>query len=59
MCTSAVTSEGKYLKALMKDKLDKEIDTFTLYCDSQRSIALTKNSIHHGRMERIVKYFIT
>ena len=44
MSISAATQEGKYLKPLMKDMLNNEINyTFTLYCDSQNAIALTKN----------------
>ena len=38
----------------MKDMLNNEINnTFTLYCDSQSAIALTKNTIHHQRSKYI------
>ena len=51
---SAAIQEGKYLTALMKDMLNNEINyTFTLYCDSQSAIALTKNPIHHQRSKHI------
>ena len=54
MSISAATQEGKYLKALMKDMLNNEINcTFTLYCDSQSASALTKNPIHHQRSKHI------
>ena len=51
---SAAAQEGKYLKALMKDMLNNEINyTFILYCDSQSGIALTKIPINHQRSKHI------
>ena len=42
MFINADTLEGKYQKAVMKDMLNNEINTFTLYYASQSAIALTK-----------------
>ena len=54
MSISAVTQEGKYLTTLMKDMLNNGMNySFTLYCDSQSAIALTKNAIHHQRSKHI------
>ena len=54
MSISAATQEGKYLKALMKDMLNNEMNySFTLYCDSQSAMALSKNSIHYQRSKPI------
>ena len=52
MSISAATQEGKYLTALMKDMINNEINyALTLYCDSQRAVALTKKPHTLPKME--------
>lgn len=40
----------------MKDMLNKEIDTFILYSDSQYAIVLVKNPIHHHRSKHKIAF---
>ena len=53
MSLAAATQEGIFLKSLIRDMTGKNVDTFTLYCDNQGSLALAKNPVHHQRSKHI------
>ena len=57
MAMGAATQGGLFLKALIKDMMGFEFDTFTLKCDNQGAIALGKNPVQHQRSKHIdIKY---
>lgn len=55
MSMCAATQEGIFLKALIKDMKPGTSDTesFTLMCDNQGAIALSKNPVSHQRSKHI------
>ena len=57
MAMCAATQEGLYLNALLKDMLCAEQGAFTLYCDNQGTLAMSKNPIVQQRSKHIdIKY---
>lgn len=57
MAMCAATQEGIFLKALLNDIIGGKFDTFTLNCDNQGAIALSKNPVQHQRSKHIdIKY---
>ncbi|KAK3716452.1 hypothetical protein RRG08_057375 [Elysia crispata] len=54
MAMSSATQEGKFLLALINDmNIDLHVHDFTLNCDNQGAIALSKNPVHHQRSKHI------
>ena len=54
MALSSATQEGKFLLALINDmNIDLHVHDFTLNCDNQGAIALSKNPAHHQRSKHI------
>ncbi|KAK3784573.1 hypothetical protein RRG08_003381 [Elysia crispata] len=54
MAISSATQEGKFLLALINDmNIDLHVHDFTLNCDNQGAIALSKNPVHHQRSKHI------
>ena len=52
MAMSSATQEGKFLIALIND-MNVNLHDFTLNCDNQGAIALSKNPVHHQRSKHI------
>ncbi|RUS90533.1 hypothetical protein EGW08_001710 [Elysia chlorotica] len=52
MAMSSATQEGKFLLALVND-MYLDLNDFTLNCDNQGAIALSKNPIQHQRSKHI------
>ena len=51
---SSATQEGKFLLALINDmNIDLHVHDFTLNCDNQGLISLSKNPVHHQRSKHI------
>ena len=53
MSISAATQEGIFLKALLSDMTGHCVEDFTLYCDNQGAVSLSKNPIVHQRSKHI------
>ena len=58
MALAEATQEALFLMQLVKDMTHPySCDTFTLYCDNQSAISLTKNAMVHQRSKHIdIKY---
>ena len=52
MAMSSATQEGKLLIALIND-MNVNLHDFTLNCDNQGAIALSRNPVHHQRSKHI------
>ena len=53
MALTAATCQGIWLRRVLEDVHQKQIEATTIFCDNQSTIAMTKNPVHHSRTRHI------
>jgi len=53
MAVTQATKEAIWIRSLLKDLGDEQLEPTTIYEDNQSCIALAKNPVHHARSKHI------